>query len=69
MALHRAQLRPQAAGKKVLKVRLRITCNQAPAGTETDVTDLMLQAGTTATGWGPHVTELPWTTGIVGAPR
>ena len=66
MAQQRAQLRPNTSGKKVLKIRLRVTNKTAPAGTETDVTDLMLQAGATVTGWGPHVTELPWTSGIVG---
>lgn len=66
MAQHRAQLRPNTSGKKVLKLRLRVTNHAAPAGTETEITDLMLQAGGTVTGWGPHVTELPWTSGIVG---
>ena len=65
MAQQRAQLRT-TSGKKIRTIRLRITNQAAPAGSQTEITDLMLQAGATVTGWGPHVTELPWTSGIVG---
>ena len=65
MAQRRATIRP-AGGKKVLTLRLRVTARDTPSGAAAQVTDMMLQAGSTVTGWTAHVTELPWTTGVVG---
>lgn len=57
------QIRP-GESKRIVKVRLRVRVTN-PAGTVT-VADVLLQAGGTATGWVPHVTEMPWTAGLVG---
>lgn len=65
MAQRRATIRP-SGGKKALKIRLRITAAAVPEGGAAQVTDCLLQAGSTVTGWTPHVTELPWSAGIVG---
>lgn len=66
MAALRATIQPQGGQEKVLKLRLRITVAGLPAGAAVEITDTMLQAGTIASGWAPHVTELPWTTGVAG---
>lgn len=58
------QVRPQA-GKKVVKIRFRVTAD-LPAGASASIGDVLVQAGGTATGWVPHVTELPWMAGVVG---
>lgn len=65
MAQTRGTIRP-GGGKKVLKLRIRVTARSVPSGAGVQVTDCLLQAGSTVTGWTPHVTELPWTSGIVG---
>ena len=65
MAQRRATIRP-TGGEKVLTIRLRITARDIPADAWAQTTDVLLQAGSTVTGWTAHVTELPWTTGIVG---
>jgi len=58
------QIRPQTPiGAQVLTIRLRVQTTTTTAGT-TGVYDVLLQAGSTATGWVPHVTEMPWTSGI-----
>lgn len=67
MAERRATLRPTKAAR-VLTIRLRIAAKGVPPGARVDIADVMLQAGATVTGWSPHVTELPWTSGIVGGP-
>lgn len=65
--LQRATLRPTLPpGARVLKIRIRITTTSIPAGAAVEITDAMMQPGSTVTGWAPHVTELPWTAGIVG---
>jgi hypothetical protein len=62
-----AQIRPQDSyGKAALTLRVRLTVKDLPDGAQVKVADLLLQAGSTATGWVPHVTEMPWTAGIVG---
>lgn len=66
MAAIRAQVRPQAFGKKVRTLRLRVKVKGRASATVT-VSDVMLQAGDTATGWSPHVTELLWSQGVVGS--
>lgn len=63
MAQQRATIRP-TGGKKLLTVRVRVTARAVPAGANVDVADTLLQAGSTVTGWVPHVTELPWTSGV-----
>ena len=65
MAQQRATIRPQGS-EPVLSIKVRVTSTDAPEGAEVTITDLMLQAGGTVTGWTPHVAELPWTAGIVG---
>lgn len=45
--------------KQLVTVEVTVT-----APPDTKVTDLLLQAGTTATGWVPNVTEMPWTSGV-----
>lgn len=58
------QFRPESQGRPVtIRVRLQAT---TPAGARLVVADVLLQAGSTATGWVPNVTEMPWTTGVVG---
>lgn len=48
-----------------LTIRVRLTADPG-VGRTIRVSDVLLQAGGTASGWVPHVTELPWTAGIVG---
>ena len=57
-------VRPQG-GRRPLTVRVRLQA-EAPAGASVTVADVLLQAGGTASGWVPHVAELPWTSGVVG---
>ncbi|UGS26317.1 hypothetical protein K8F61_17075 [Microbacterium resistens] len=47
---------------RVARMTLRIEV-EAPSG-GADVTDVMLQPGGNASGWLPHVTELPWSAGV-----
>jgi hypothetical protein len=57
---------PQAAGgRRPLTIRVRLTVT-APSPAGVTVADVLLQAGGTASGWVPHVTEMPWTAGVVG---
>lgn len=46
-------------------IKLRVTSKGLPTGATVEVTDLMLQPGGVVSGWLPHVTELPWSAGIV----
>ena len=62
----RGVLRPQTFQKKVKTLKVRLVVKAIPAGAATQVADVMLQAGATVTGWSPHVTELPWSQGVVG---
>lgn len=59
------QVRPGESTKRVLKMRVRIQATHPESGT-TLVCDVLVQAGGTATGWVPHVTEMPWTAGVLG---
>lgn len=52
--------------QRAAKIRLRVAVRDLPAGATAEVTDLMLQPGGAVSGWLPHVTELPWSAGIVG---
>lgn len=52
--------------KKISTVRLRVQVTTADVAGVTQVADVLLQAGGTASGWVPHVTEMPWTAGVVG---
>jgi len=66
MAAMMTEVRPQEGwGKKILTMRLRVSVDGIPVEATVQVTDVLLQAGTTVTGWVPHVTEMPWTAGIV----
>lgn len=49
-------------------VRVRIAIGGLPAAATVQITDVMLQPGDLVSGWIPHVTELPWSAGIVGGP-
>ena len=61
------RVRPtQAWGKNILTIKLRATVTGLPVGASVEVADVLFQAGGTVTGWVPHVTEMPWTSGIVG---
>ena len=61
----RAQLRPTKGGR-ILKIRLRVTTTDIPVEAGVEITDVMLQPGSIATGWMMHATERPWVAGIVG---
>ena len=59
-------IRPgQGSGRRPLTIRVRLSV-AAPLGAAVQVADVLLQAGSTASGWVPHVSELPWTVGVVG---
>lgn len=60
-----ASFRPGAG--RVARVRVRIAIPNGAASSEATVTDLMLQPGGAASGWLPHVSELPWAPGTVGS--
>lgn len=55
-------IRPSESKPKTIK--LRMTVKDIPVGARADVTDLMLQPGESVSGWLPHVTELPWSSGL-----
>lgn len=60
------QITPGGSGGSVVTIRFRVqVTNPGSVGT-TQVADMLVQSGNTATGWVPHVTEMPWTAGIVG---
>lgn len=60
-------IRPgQAGGRRPLTIRVRLRVNSPNAASTATVADVLLQAGGTASGWVPHVSELPWTAGVVG---
>lgn len=61
MAIRRAVFRNQNTFKQTLTIKVKVTT----ADGNVKVTDLILQAGTTGTGWVPNVTEMPWTAGVV----
>lgn len=48
--------------KRVARVTLRLEIANPAAAV--DVTDVMLQPGSAASGFLPHVTELPWSAGV-----
>lgn len=52
--------------KRPARIRLRITVQASPVGSRTVITDVMLQPGGSVSGWLPHVSELPWSPGVVG---
>ena len=67
MAAMMASIQPQdGMGKKVLTMTLRLIVAGIPTDATIQITDVLIQAGDTVTGWVPHVTEMPWTAGIVG---
>lgn len=53
------------SGRRPLTIRIRLSA-AAPPPAGITVADVLLQAGGTATGWVPHVTEMPWIAGVVG---
>lgn len=46
------------------KIKLRIKSSGAPASANVEITDVMLQPGASVSGWLPHVTEMPWVSGV-----
>ena len=48
------------AARRVESITVRLVVDNAEG--EVWFTDLMLQGGSSASGWVGHVTELPWTT-------
>ena len=46
------------------KMKLRITSSGAPASANVEITDIMFQPGAAVSGWLPHVTEMPWVSGV-----
>ncbi|AVJ49767.1 hypothetical protein PBI_LUCKY3_20 [Microbacterium phage Lucky3] len=61
MAVRRAIVRNPNTFKQTLTIKVKVTT----ADGDVKVTDLILQAGSTGTGWVPNVTEMPWTAGVV----
>ncbi len=49
--------------KRVARITLRLEVRNPAAAV--DVTDVMLQPGRSASGFLPHVSELPWSAGVV----
>ena len=60
-----AHIRPGDPSRRPLTIRVRVQAT-TPAGASLIVGDVLLQAGSIASGWVPHVTEMPWTAGVVG---
>lgn len=46
------------------KIKLRIKSSGAPASANVEITDVMFQPGASVSGWLPHVTEMPWVSGV-----
>ncbi|QYW01482.1 hypothetical protein SEA_STORMBREAKER8_20 [Microbacterium phage Stormbreaker8] len=59
--IRRVQIANPAAHKQTLTIHVKLTTTDHPV----EVTDLLLQPGTTATSWVPAIQEMPWTTGVV----
>lgn len=57
----RVVVRNPNASKQTLTIKVKVTT----ANGNVKITDMILQAGTTGTGWVPNVTEMPWTVGVV----
>lgn len=57
----RGRLRIQ--GRPAL-ITLRLAADDIPSEAEVTVADVMLQPGGSASGWLPHVTEMPWSAGV-----
>lgn len=57
-------VRPSSTTARPLTVRVRLAV-AAPSGASVTVADVLLQPGSTATGWVPNVTEMPWLAGVV----
>jgi len=50
------------ASRRVARITVRVEIVDPAA--RVDVTDVMLQPGGAASGWLPHVTEMPWSAGV-----
>lgn len=61
MAIRRVEIKNPSSFKQTKTIRVNISTTDP----DVKITDLILQAGTTGTGWVPNVTEMPWTTGVV----
>lgn len=49
-------------------IKLRVMVKGLPGDARVDIADLMLQPGSSSSGWLPHVTEMPWSAGITPPP-
>ncbi|AUX83484.1 hypothetical protein PBI_STINGRAY_20 [Microbacterium phage StingRay] len=61
MMIRRVQIANPANYKQTLTIMVKVTTSDPSV----EVTDLLFQPGTTATGWVPAISEMPWTTGVV----
>lgn len=59
-------VRPGDPSRRPLTIRIRLSVAAPAASARLVVGDVLLQAGGIASGWVPHVTEMPWTAGVVG---
>ncbi|QXO14491.1 hypothetical protein SEA_JENOS_22 [Microbacterium phage Jenos] len=58
--IRRVQIQNPAAHKQTLTIHVKVVT----ADPNVEVTDLLLQPGTTGTSWVPAIQEMPWTTGV-----
>lgn len=49
-----------------VKIKVKLIVKGLPVAAEVRVTDMMVQPGKVVTGWVPHVTEIPWSSGVAG---
>ena len=59
-------LRKQGSTARPLKVRVRLVATLPTTAGSVTISDVLLQPGAIATGWVPHVTEMPWMAGVIG---
>lgn len=64
MAVALGQITPSLEGRKVRTIKMRVKITMPGSSAVLKIADVQLQAGTVATGWTPHVTELPWSQGV-----
>lgn len=62
----KGSFRPGFGRIATIKVRLTVDLGAGSAAGQVRVTDVMLQPGASVSGWLPHVTELPWSSGVTG---
>lgn len=60
MAVRRVTFRNPNTFRQTLSIKVKVTTEDG----DVEITDLILQPGTTGTGWLPNITEMPWTAGV-----